>query len=143
MSDATTDKNLSQRLITTLILSGIMVVVTVTFDAARAWLTKMELPQAGLLEFGLLIIWGVTSVLVVRRTGFIRYGILAAAIVSIFHSTVGLIVSDFIAQRQMPGFFEPPYYLIRGIQFDLFIAVVVASLAGLVWVKWLRPKKNS
>lgn len=73
MSEATIDENFSQRLMSTLIHSGIMIVVILTSDATRAWFAKIELLQTEFLGFGLLIIWGVTSVIVVRRTGLIHY----------------------------------------------------------------------
>lgn len=140
MSDPLTKKNLLQKLTTTLILSGIMAFATIIFDATLALLITLEFPQAGFLEFGLVSIWVGTSVLVVRRTSSIFYGVLAVSIVSIIHSTLGLFLAEFIAQRRIPGFLEPPYYINHEIQVNLFIAIAIASLSGFILVKLQGPK---
>jgi hypothetical protein len=135
MSDPLTKKNLLQKLTTTLILSGIMAFATIIFDATLALLITLEFPQAGFLEFGLFFIWIVTSVLVVRRTGSIIYGVLAVAIVSIIHSTFGLFLAELITRQRIPGFLEPPFYINHEIQVNLFIAIAIASLSGFILMK--------
>lgn len=124
------------------VVAGSMAAIMIAYDAVWAWVAPTAFVEAGYGQVGVAVIWATASVLAVRKTGFIRYGVAAAALVAVLHSTLGLVVTNAINDTATPGMFEPPYYVLRGIQLDLMVALILGGLAGAATAGWQRWKER-
>lgn len=138
MSSSAADGGHVRKLVRMLAVAGFMAVVMITYDAAWAWVAPTTFVEAGYGNIGVAVIFATSSIIAVRDTGLIRYGMGAAMLVAVVHSTLGLVLTNAIHDTPTPAMFEPPYYVIRGIQLDLVVALILGGLAGAATVGWQR-----